>query len=215
MEHSPQLHAGGGARLLHGLIGYDLADIVKHSNLSQDVTQQTLETLLKAGRVKRIGLALVRAASVGALADEAIRLLREQHRQYPLRSGLSKEEWRTRLHLSAKMATEVFAALHAEGLLEFATAKPARQVASFDYLVYTNIYYGATATCRATTAQILPESLHTTRLCRGGKHCWSRRLESLIEQGQLVKLSDGVLFLRETHDEAVAKLVAFLRSTAR
>ena len=36
-------------------------------------------------------------------------------------------------------------------------------------------------------------------------------LNALIEQGQLVKLSDGVLFLRETYDQAIATLVKFLR----
>ena len=36
-------------------------------------------------------------------------------------------------------------------------------------------------------------------------------LNALIEQGQLVKLGDGVLFLRETYEEAIAKLVQYLR----
>ena len=36
-------------------------------------------------------------------------------------------------------------------------------------------------------------------------------LNALIEQGQLVKLGDGVLFLRETYQEAIAILVKYLR----
>jgi selenocysteine-specific elongation factor len=36
-------------------------------------------------------------------------------------------------------------------------------------------------------------------------------LNSLIDQGQLVKLGDGVLFLRETYDQAIATLVQYLR----
>jgi len=36
-------------------------------------------------------------------------------------------------------------------------------------------------------------------------------LAALVEQAQLVKLGDGVLFLKETYDEAVAALVAYLR----
>ena len=42
----------------------------------------------------------------------------------------------------------------------------------------------------------------------------SEVLASLIEQGRLVKLgssSDTVLFLRESYEEAVAKLVAYLQ----
>src|SRR5712692_4032750 len=74
-----------GARPLHGLVGYELAHIVKHSNLSHDVTQQTLETLLQAGRVRRIGMLWFAQAVWEALTEEAIRLVGEQHRQYPLR----------------------------------------------------------------------------------------------------------------------------------
>ena len=97
-----------------GFIGYELSDIVKQSNLAQDVTLQTLETLLKEGRVRRIGIWWFAQSVWEALVEETIRLLSEQHRQYPLRSGLSKEEWRTRLNLSPKMAADIFAALQAD-----------------------------------------------------------------------------------------------------
>ena len=36
-------------------------------------------------------------------------------------------------------------------------------------------------------------------------------LAALIEQGQLVKLGDGVLFLRETYDEALITIVHYVR----
>src|SRR5437667_11224038 len=38
-----------------GLIGYELTDIVKQCNLSEDVTQQALATLLIEGRVRKVG----------------------------------------------------------------------------------------------------------------------------------------------------------------
>jgi selenocysteine-specific elongation factor len=36
-------------------------------------------------------------------------------------------------------------------------------------------------------------------------------LNALIEQGQLIKLGDGLLFLRETYEEALKRLVIYLR----
>jgi len=36
-------------------------------------------------------------------------------------------------------------------------------------------------------------------------------LGALIEQGQIVKIGDAVLFLRETYDEAIATLIQYLR----
>jgi len=204
--------AGGGARLLHALIGYDLVDIVKHSNLSQDVTQQTLETLLKAGRVRRIGLLWFAQPVWEALADEAIQLVREQHRQYPLRSGLSKEEWRTRLHLSAKMATEVFTALHAEGLLEAVTGETGITGGFIRLPGFVPTFTAAQQQLVERLLRKFYQSPYTPPVYAEAESIVGPEiLASLIEQGRLVKLSDGVLFLRETHDEAVAKLVAYLK----
>jgi selenocysteine-specific elongation factor len=189
-----------------------VAAIVKHSNLSQDVTQQTLETLLKAGRVRRIGLLWFTQPVWEALADEAIRLVREHHRQYPLRSGLSKEEWRTRLHLSAKMATEVFAALHAEGLLESVTGESGT---TGGFIRLPGFVPTFTAAQQQLVEQLLRkfyQSPYTPPVYAEAESIVGPEiLGSLIEQGRLVKLSDGVLFLRETHDEAVAKLVTYLK----
>ena len=106
-----------GTKSSHGLLGYELADIVKQSNLPQDVTGQTLETLLTERQVRRIGTLWFAQTVWDALSEEAVRLVREQHRQYPLRSGLSKEEWRTRLNLPPRMASEIFLALQEEGKL--------------------------------------------------------------------------------------------------
>ncbi len=211
------------SRPLHGLIGYDLAEITKHSNLSQDVTQQTLETLLQAGRVRRIGSLWFAQPVWEALADEAIRLVREQHQQYPLRSGLSKEEWRSRLHLSTKMATEVFAALQAEGQLETVTGETGRTQG-------TGVIHhaplggfiripGFVPTFTATQQQLVERLLRQFNQNPYTPPVYAEAeaivgpeiLASLIEQARLVKLGDGVLFLRETYIEAIARLVAFLR----
>jgi selenocysteine-specific elongation factor len=38
---------------------------------------------------------------------------------------------------------------------------------------------------------------------------------ALIEQGRLVKIGNGIVFLRETYDEALVKLVEYLRKHDR
>src|SRR5262249_40091362 len=53
-----------------------------------------------------------------AFANEAVALVQAYHAQYPLRSGLSKEEWRARLHLSSKVASDMFVVLENEKRLE-------------------------------------------------------------------------------------------------
>ena len=204
-----------GTKSLHGLVGYELAEIARQSNLPQGVTLQTLETLLSEGRVRKVGTLWFAQTVWDALKEESVRLVGEQHRQYPLRSGLSKEEWRTRLHLPSKMSSEIFQALQAEGQLAEATSATGTS-GGFIRLP------GFVPTFSAAQQQQVEQLL---RLFRESPYAPPGRAESeaivgaevlaaLIEQGQLVKLggsTDSVLFLRESYEEAVARLLAYLR----
>ena len=208
-----------GAKLQHGLAGYELTEIVKLSNLSRDVTQQTLETLLSEGRVRKVGSLWFAQAVWEALKEESIRLVSEQHRQYPLRSGLSKEEWRTRINLSPKMASEVFLALQEEGQLAEAISTSGTS-GGFIRLP------GFVSTFNAAQQQRVDQLLRLFRehpynppgRAEAETIVGAEVLASLIEQGRLVKLggsSDAVLFLRESYEEAIAKLVAYLRQHSK
>jgi len=204
-----------GAKSLHGLVGYVLVEIVKQSNLSQDVTQQTLESLLSERRVRRLGSLWFAQTVWEALKEESTRLVSEQHRQYPLRSGLSKEEWRTRINLSPKMASEVFLALQQEGQLAEAISISGTS-GGFIRLP------GFVPTFNAAQQQRVEQLLRLFRehpfnppgRAEAETIVGAEVLASLIEQGQLVKLggsSDALLFLRENYEEAIAKLVAYLQ----
>ncbi|HLX39282.1 MAG TPA: selenocysteine-specific translation elongation factor [Ktedonobacteraceae bacterium] len=194
-------------RLTQGLIGYELKDIVKQSNLAEDVTRSTLETLLTEGRVLQVGPYWFAKTVWDSLIEETRRLVQEYHQHYPLRSGLSKEEWRARLKLAPKMAADVFVALQAGGKLAEATlggfirlpeftphftAQQQQQIAVLLRTFSQNPYSGPG---RAEAEAMVGAEI----------------LAALIEQGQLIKLGDGVLFMKETYDEAVAALVAYLR----
>jgi selenocysteine-specific elongation factor len=191
-----------------GFNGYELAEIVKQSNLAADVTQRTLETLLLEGRVRWIGKRWFAQQVWDAMVEETVRLLGEQHRQYPLRSGLPKEEWRTRLNLSSKMAVEIFATLQAEGVVaEATTTGSAMRLPIF--------VPGFTAAQQQQVEQLL-RRFHDHPFTPPGRGeaeaaVSAEVLNALIEQRQLVKLGDGVLFLRETYDQAIATLVQYLR----
>jgi selenocysteine-specific elongation factor len=203
-----------------GLVGYELADVVKQCNLSEDVTQQILATLLVEERVRRVGPFWFAQQIWDALAEEAIRLVSEYHRLYPLRSGLSKEEWRTRLNLLPKMANEVFTILQAEGRLE---TVPNVQVgvslvgASTGGLIrLPNFTPSFTATQQQQIAQLLlrfQESPYTPPgRTEAEEMAGAELVAALIEQGRLIKLGESVLFLRETYEEALTKLVGYLHT---
>ena len=195
-----------------GLIGYELAEIVKQSNLAQDVTLQTLETLLTEGRVRRIGTWWFAQSVWEALVEETTRLLSEQHRHHPLRSGLSKEEWRTRLGLSPKMAADIFAALQSEGVVaEAATVS----TGSSSFIRLPSFTPRFTQAQQQQVAELLRQFRNNPFTPPGRSEAetlvGAEVLAALIEQGQLVKLGDGILFLRETYDEALATVVQYLR----
>jgi selenocysteine-specific elongation factor len=204
-----------GAKSLHGLVGYELADIARQSNLSQDVTRQALETLLSEGRVRRIGTFWFAQTVWVFLKEETVHLVSEQHRQYPLRSGLSKEEWRTRLNLPPKMAAEIFLALQKEGLL--AEAISATGTAG-GFIRLPGFVPTFTAAQQQQVEQLLQQFREHPYTPPGRTESeaivGAEVLAALIEQGRLVKLgssSDTVFFLRESYEEAIAKLVAYLR----
>ena len=116
-------NAGGlrvAAQGIQGTQGYELAVLAKQCNMADNVTKQVLETLVIEGRARLVGEYWFAERIWQALADEAVALVRSYHEQYPLRSGLSKEEWRTRLHLSSKLANDLFAILQNEKRLQAA-----------------------------------------------------------------------------------------------
>ncbi len=197
-----------GPRAGRGQLGYELVDLATQSNLSQDVTQQTLETLLTEGRVRRTAMLWFAQPVWEALVEETTRLLAEQHRLYPLRSGLSKEEWRMRLHLAPKVAAEIFALLTAEGVIaDAASAGGFIRLPTFEpHFTSAQLQKVEQLLSRFRKSPFTPPGRDEAEALVGAEV-----LGALIEQGRLVKLGEGVIFLRETYDEAIAILLTYLR----
>jgi selenocysteine-specific elongation factor len=196
-------------------LGYEMGEVVKQSGLGQNVTQQALETLLKEGRVRQIGTFWCAQAVWETLREETTRLLREQHQHYPLRSGLSKEEWRARLGLPLKMANEVLTALQAEGVVAEAVSVTS---AAGSALRLPNFSPAFTPEQKQQVDQLLHQFRDHPFTPPGRVEAetlvGSEVVGALIEQGTLVKVgnaADVVLFLRESYDEALARLLAYLR----
>ncbi len=206
----------------HGFAGYELTEIIKLCNLSEDVTRQILDTFLSAGRVRRIGGLWFALSTWEALSAEAVRLVSEQHQRYPLRGGLSKEEWRARLGLAPKIAAEVFAVLQTEGRLEVVettgtgtsyTREGAQRVGGLIRLPgFVPRFTPSQQQQVERLLQLFREHPYTPPGRTEAEELTEPEVvAALIEQGSLVRLGEGVLFLRETYDEAVTRVVAYLR----
>lgn len=227
-----------GSQKRLGVSGYTVIDIAKLCNLSVDVTQDILETFLSEGRVRKAGGYWFACHIWDALVGEALRLVQEYHQQYPLRRGLSKEEWRVRLNLAPKLAVDVFSVLVAEGQLETVPAAPGAVVAttgmsraSVDQqhaervervggLIRLPAFLPSFTSAQQRQVTALLKRFRESPYAPPGRSdaeamVGSEVVAALIEQGQLVKLSvttgESVLFLRETYDDALAHLVSYLR----
>ncbi|GHO92584.1 selenocysteine-specific translation factor [Reticulibacter mediterranei] len=214
----------GSAKVIHGLVGYELADIIKQANMAEDVTLQILETLLSEGRVRKVGGFWFAQHTWDMLADEATQQVGEYHRLYPLRSGLSKEEWRGRLNLSPRMANEVLVELQNEGRLAMVVA--GGEAGGMRSVQEGALRTGGLLRLPDFTPRFTPSQQqlvdHLLQRFRASPYTPPGRgeveemvgveiLNALIEQRQLFKVGEGILFLRETYDEAVKKLVAYVR----
>lgn len=226
----------GGAKVLHGALGYEIASILKLCNLSEDVTQQALETLLSERRVRKVGVLWVAQSVWDTLVENSVHLVSEQHRQYPLRAGLPKEEWRTRLHLAPKEANDVLATLQAEGRVEVVTdrggeeaerrGEPTQESAWYKRAAMTGSLIrlpafvpSFTDAQRARIEQLLhrfaEHPLTPPDRSEAETLVGAEVLAALIDQGQFIKLGDGVLLLRETYEEALATVIHYLHEHDR
>ncbi len=201
---------GSSGKASQNRIGFSLEEVARQSNLSINVTQQLLESLQESGRVHCIGSLWLAQSVWEALTTEAVRLVRDQHRNYPLRNGLSKEEWRARLHLSPKLAVELFEELVLEGrLAEAETTMTAG-------LIRLPGYQPQFTQAQRRETEILLRQFQTQPWTppvwvEAEQIAGIEVLNALIEQGTLIKLSEGILFLSQTYAEAQTKILEYLR----
>jgi selenocysteine-specific elongation factor len=214
--HSTRGHSGTA----QGVQGYELAAIARQCNMSNDVTRQVLETLITEGRARLVGEHWFAEHIWQALADEAVALVQAYHVQYALRSGLSKEEWRARLHLSPKLATDLFAVLQNEKRLQTVETEPnsaaspaVRQTGTF--ICLPTFVPRFTAMQQQQVESLLSRFARQPYMPPGWVEAeglvGGEVLKALIEQGRIVKLGDGVLFTREVYEEAVQHLITYMR----
>ncbi len=195
---------------------YELRDIAKRCNVAEDVTQRTLETLLVAGKVRKVGSYWFAQPLWNALVEQAVALVKDYHRSYPLRSGLSKEEWRTRLHLSSRMAAEIFQELQAEGQLVPVIESGQHASPTTGSLIRLPSFVPVFTQEQQRQVEQVLEAFRASPYTPPGRAeveamVGAEVMNALIEQGRIIKLGDGILFLRETYQEATARIIAFIR----
>ena len=200
----------GGAtpHTMRGLQGYEEEEAIRRSALPQIEAREALTILLEQSQALRIGPYYFASPVWERLREAARAIVSEHHRQYPLRAGLPKEEWRTRLGLTARQANEALAALVAAGDLAEAASASAVRLPGHEPRFTPEQQRKVDALLR----QIQENPLSPPGRPEMEAAVGAEVIAALIDQGTLVKISDGVLLTRDAYDEAIRRILDYLRA---
>jgi len=194
-------------------------DLFRNSNLSLQQAQESLRELVgdqqvfvldSAGPGLRDASFLITRSGWGALRERLEALLKGYHGQFPLRAGMPREEVKSRLaayvaRLPSRLFNEIVDRAVAEGWLaeaESVLRLSAHQIAftpkqqqAVDYLLYT----------------FRQEPYTTPSVTKCEEQVGGEVLSALIEQGNLLKLNEDVIFLVETYQDMHSRVLTHLR----
>lgn len=198
-----------------------LRELVKRSGLAAEEAGQALQELLDSqqvllldSRIEKIPNTqylvannpyLISAMGWERLSDKPVIALREYHRRHPLRQGMPREELKSQLGLSTKILNEVATRAVSEGKLvdEEATLRLPEHQVKFSPDQERQVQQ-LLAACR--------ENPYTTPSVADSEALVGAEvLNALIQQGRLVQVSEDVLFLGETYEEMVERIIGHIK----
>ncbi len=198
-----------------------LRELVKRSGLAVEEAGQALQELLDSqqalildSRIKQPPSAqqlvvsnpyLISAAGWEKLSGKLIIALQDYHRRHPLRQGMPREELKSQLGLSTKLLNEMANRAVSKGKLvdEEATLRLPEHQVKFSPDQERQVQQ-LLAACR--------ENPYTTPSVADSEALVGAEvLNALIQQGKLVQVSEDVLFLRETYEEMVERVIGHIK----
>jgi selenocysteine-specific elongation factor len=197
-------------------------ELVKRSGLATEEAGQALQELLDSKQVlildARIGQQLpniqqlvtskrylISTAGWERLSDKMIVSLRDYHQRHPLRSGIPREELKSQLRLSTKLLNAVVNRAVSERKLvdEEATLRLPEHRVQFSTDQEREVQELLAAFRKSPYT---PPSAADSEAVVG-----MEVLNALLQQGRLVQVSEDVLFLRETYEEMVKRVIEHIK----
>jgi selenocysteine-specific elongation factor len=203
----------------------EVRELLKRSSLSRQQARESLAAIVEEGQafVLDSGFSMVESPAVipepafvisrsgwGALRERFEGLLGEYHQRYPLRSGMPREEVKSRMArhvptMPPRLFNEIANRAADEGWLaetastirlasHHPTFTPEQQQA-VDYLLYT----------------FHQQPYTTPSVSQCEEQVGGEVLSALIEQGRLIRLSEDIIFLPETYTEMRDRIVSYLQ----
>ncbi len=198
-----------------------IRELIERSGLAMEEAGQALQELLDSeqvlildSRIERIPNTqyliasnpyLVSAVGWDRLLDKLAMTLRDYHQRYPLRQGMPREELKSQLRLSTKLWNEMINRAVSEGRLvdEEATLRLPEHCVEFSADQQRQV--------QELLAAFRKDSYTTPSVADSEAIVGTEVLNALIERGKLVQVSEDVLFLRETYEEMVGRVIEHIR----
>ena len=186
----------------------EVSTLLKTAPFSQSDGQEAVETLVAQGEAVVLGGrrpaagALMVSASVWRRVSETARqALSDYHRQHPLRSGMSKEELRTRLRLPPRAAAEALdLLLHEETLRENGPT------------VRLPEHHVQLSPAQEAQALELIKALEKDPYSPPSDLQMDSEIVSvLVEQRRVVRVTEGIFYSAPVYDAMAAKVTAYLQ----
>ncbi len=200
----------------------EVATLVARSALAAEAAQ-TLHALLRDGRAVLLDSAtgaeseaapasakyVMLVAGWESLLESMTSHLREYHQRYPLRSGTPREELKSRLQLPPRAFNDAVAKAAAQGVL----VETDTVLSLADHRVVLNPEQQRNVT---QLLQAFQRNPHTPpSLAESEALVGADVLAALVEQGNLVKVSDTVLFSAEAYEKMTQGVVSHIKREGR
>ena len=200
-------------------------EIVSASGLEEDVALAALDELLSTGQASFLSSNeaavsatqavagnryLVSAAGWRRFTEQLQGVLADYHRQYPLRLGMPREELKSRLQprrpWPGRLFNEAMSRAAAEGLI----AETESTVRTAEHVVRLTPEQQQQAD--ALLARFRAQPYTPPTVAEATASVGPEVLQALVEANTLTRISEDVLFLTETYEKMVARIMAHLQS---
>jgi selenocysteine-specific elongation factor len=186
----------------------ELAALAAQSNIPADTARPAIESLIGNGRVIALGEGerrlLVTSSGWKNVTDKVVAALADYHKKFPMRTGMPRAEFTTRLKLGVDIAPALDALVKQGGIIE----EGGRLRLPAHAVKLTSVQQGkidAFLKSLATSPFSPPSDLIPE----------PDLLNILIEQGKVVRVSDNVVFSAQAYNEMLSKITAQIKSKGK
>jgi selenocysteine-specific elongation factor len=188
----------------------EMAELTNRASLSPKEAQQAIESLVSQKRLVTLGdkgqhTLLFSAAGWQRLANSVSQALTTYHRQFPLRSGMPKEELRSKLKVSAGSFPPMLQLLVKDGVL----VEDVKAVRLSSHRIELSAKQKAMVDAYLKSLAQNPYSPPSDLAID------AELLDVLVDQQQVVKVSDNVVFVASAYKEMLDRIMSRLKSQGK